>query len=185
MLVKKLQLKQGLTPKVPIPRLSMRGIRRRLGVILQRSPVLQGGGGSGFTMVELVMVIVIIGLLAAIIVPKYTAQREQAGIAATKANLESLRTAVSMFYGQEGYWPSANLTELVSGSGSGTQYIRAIPQCTTYDPTGPVVVPNNIVTSGIVATNVGGWYWNYASQDYVLHPNLTGQDANGDLFSGY
>lgn len=140
-----------------------------------------------FTLVELVMVIVIIGLLAAIIVPKFTSQRDQAGIAATKANLENLRTAVSLYYAQEGQWPStASLSILTDGTApSGTIYIREIPKCMTYDPTGSPVAERNLVYDLTAPDNAGGWYWDYSNADYNLHPNLTGSDANGLLFSSY
>ena len=69
----------------------------------------------GFTLVELVMVIVIIGFLTAIIIPKYTSQRENAAQSSTKANLESLRTAVALFYAEEGVYPDTTLMELVNG----------------------------------------------------------------------
>lgn len=71
---------------------------------------------QSFTLVELVMVMVIVGLLAAIIIPNFTGQKDQAAIATTKANLENLRTAIALYYAQEGTYPSTTLAELWDGN---------------------------------------------------------------------
>lgn len=129
---------------------------------------------SGFTLIELVMVIVIIGVLAAIIVPRFTSQRDQAEIATTKANMESLRTAIDLFYANESQWPENDLSDLYDGtSPSGEKYIRAIPK--------DGIEGSNAVVNA--QGNAGGWYWDTTNHD--LHPNLTGNDANGDAYADY
>ena len=142
---------------------------------------------QGFTLVELVMVMVIIGLLAAIIIPNFTGQKDSASIAATKANLENIRTAVALYYAQEGEWPSASLAELwdpASPSPSGNIYMRAIPPCVAYDPSRTPVDPSNDVQDGTAADEATGWYWDTAG-DHLVHPNRIGSDAEGTLFSDY
>ena len=52
---------------------------------------------KGFTLVEMVMVLVIIGLLAAIIVPQFSAQMDDAKEAQTRANLDNLRSGIAMY----------------------------------------------------------------------------------------
>lgn len=52
----------------------------------------------GFTLIEIVMVLVIIGLLAGIVVPQFTMQMTEGKITQTRANLENLRSAVAMYY---------------------------------------------------------------------------------------
>lgn len=51
---------------------------------------------KAFTMVELVFVIVVIGILAAIAVPKMAATRDDAIISKARATVGALRSAISM-----------------------------------------------------------------------------------------
>ena len=122
---------------------------------------------GGFTLVELILVIIIIGILAAIIVPKFAGQTDKAKIATTKANINSLRSAVRLWQSDnDGTLPS-DLSDLVP------TYIRAIPE--------EAVTPSTTV----VATNDGSGGWVYDSSDGSIEVNLTGADANGDDFSTY
>jgi len=62
---------------------------------------------EGFTLVELLVVIVILAVLAAIVVPKFLGAGERSREAALKSDLKVLRNAVALFYTDCKAYPSA------------------------------------------------------------------------------
>jgi general secretion pathway protein G len=74
---------------------------------------------KGFTMVELMAVLIIIGLLATLVVTKVATKIDQARVTTTKANLKILHSAVNQFKMDTGRFPSEDegLMELVEQPG--------------------------------------------------------------------
>lgn len=67
---------------------------------------------SGFTLIELVIVIVILGILAAVAIPKYEDMREQARVATVKGQLGSIRSAIAIQYARNALNGSATFPTL-------------------------------------------------------------------------
>ncbi|MEN6427115.1 MAG: type II secretion system major pseudopilin GspG [Phycisphaerales bacterium] len=59
----------------------------------------------GFTMVELMAVLIILGLLAAVVVRNFVGRVDDARVKITKASLRELHTAVTEFHMDTGVWP--------------------------------------------------------------------------------
>ncbi|MEA4882891.1 MAG: prepilin-type N-terminal cleavage/methylation domain-containing protein [Clostridia bacterium] len=85
---------------------------------------------KGFTLMELMIVIVIIGVLAAVGVPAYKGMTDKAREAACDANLRTVQTAVSMYYAEYGEYP-ANLLPATLADRDGNPYIENIDSLTT------------------------------------------------------
>jgi general secretion pathway protein G len=60
---------------------------------------------SAFTLVELLLVLTILAILAGIVLPKIAGRGEQARETAAKADMASIKTALSMFEVDNGYFP--------------------------------------------------------------------------------
>jgi general secretion pathway protein G len=61
---------------------------------------------KGFTLVELLVVVLILGALAAIAVPRIIGGATNAKINACKTNVDLINSQIELYYANEGDWPS-------------------------------------------------------------------------------
>ncbi len=59
----------------------------------------------GFTLVELLVVVLILGALAAIAIPRISQSAETAKINACKTNVDLINSQIELYYANEGKWP--------------------------------------------------------------------------------
>lgn len=68
-----------------------------IGLIQAEGRVLQRNRSRGFTLIEIMVVVVIIGLLAAFIVPRVMDRVDEARVTKVKADLQAIETALAMY----------------------------------------------------------------------------------------
>lgn len=121
---------------------------------------------KAFTMIELLFVIVIIGILSAIAIPKFTSIKKNAEIASGKADIAAIRAAImserqtQLVRGESSYMPILSKDNVTLFTGTGT-----IPAGTDDDN-------RTLLLYGIVASSDG---WTAFGATYLLYDyNVTG-----------
>lgn len=137
---------------------------------------------KGLTLIELLIVVTIIGLLAAVAIPKYGEMLEKANLGATLGNLGALRSAVSMYYGNFLAIPSTidpdscqTMKEIL---GDTLPYVK-VRKPYLNSPYG-----NNLTVGETQPDTMGsGWYYNNKNGSVFI--NSIANDINGNCYSTY
>jgi general secretion pathway protein G len=140
---------------------------RRKTLTANRKSGLRAGVQRGFTFMELLIVMVIISILAAVAIPKFLKHLQRAKEVTLQQNLWTMRRAID-FYWQDKEKPPANLQDLVSGG-----YLREVPK----DPICADCQWNEIAADADDLNTAGG------IKD--VKSTAPGEDANGKPFTDY
>ena len=84
---------------------------------------------QGFTLIELMIVVAIIGILAAVGLPAYQDYTIRAQVSEGAVLSGGLKTAISEWYANKGSWPASNGTLGITGAISGS-YVSGVTSST-------------------------------------------------------
>ena len=137
---------------------------------------------NGFTLVEVLIVVVIMAVLAATIIPQFSDSSKDAKVSSAKFNLHTLRSQIQLYKSQhDGKVPGDDLAELlVTTNTAGTTdssdgplvygpYIQKIPANPFTASSSVAEITNDPAVSSDVTTTDGWLYNKTVGQVWINH----------------
>ncbi|UUO05656.1 prepilin-type N-terminal cleavage/methylation domain-containing protein [Blastopirellula sp. J2-11] len=135
----------------------------------------------GFTLIEVLIVVVILAVLAATVIPQFTDSTEDAKSSSVKFNLHTLRSQIQLYRAQhEGNLPNATLDEIlvktnVDGTTTGSPtlgpYLSKLPVNSFTNSA--TIKAITAVPTGTDVTETHGWLYNTTNGNiYINHEDM-------------
>ncbi len=81
---------------------------------------------KGFTIIETLLIVILISILAAIIIPRFTIGSARAKVQSCEMNRSIINTMVETYYFTEGTWPVVDLSDIKTND---NYFPDGIPTC--------------------------------------------------------
>lgn len=153
----------------------------------------------GFTLVEILIVVIILGILAAIVIPQFTQASTEARVSNLKTNLQTVRSQLLLYKTQhlESYPDTtfaAQMTQYSDINGGTATTPDATHTFGPYLQSIPVNPISNVNTLRIVTgattafaapTADGGWYFNDTTGEFRADLKDSWTAADGSLYNTF
>lgn len=142
---------------------------------------------AGFTLVELLIVVIILGILAAVVIPQFNGASAEAKESTLSASLNTVRQAISLYrvqhnetYPGQGGWAEFVTQLTTSTAADGTAGTKYGPYLRTAFPTNPVTGTSDGKTAATMPPSPSGTEaWIYATDTGELRANVAGTAPSG------
>lgn len=137
---------------------------------------------AGFTLIEVLIVIVVISILALIVIPRLMAAGRKSKEASLKANLKQIRDAIEQFEANTAAWPP-NISDIMAANGAAISAdsdgrgmsVDRTAYTGPYMITGDGSLPKDPITTAAD--------WNYNSATGEVHSSSTLSALSGATYS--
>lgn len=157
---------------------------------------------KGFTLVEILIVVVILGILAAIVIPQFTNASAEAKVSRCVSDLQTLRSMVQLYKIQHSeVLPHLSAVSVAAGdplacllvqtdvqgnawaAGAGTvygPYLKKIPINPFNELTDAAGVNGSVRQDGAISANTHSWRYD-SGDGYVIPDDIYDGDGNGTV----
>ena len=122
---------------------------------------------KGFTLVEILIVVIILGILAAVVVPQFTDASSDAKVSAVSTDLQTVRSQLQLYKLQHGGSYPADIVKglTTSTKADGTAGGSFGPYLTTF-PSNPFTNSSDVDVNGTKGDGSHAWYYNSSTGEF-------------------
>jgi len=122
---------------------------------------------KGFTLVEILIVVIILGILAAVVVPQFTDASSDAKVSALSTDLQTVRSQLQLYKLQHGNSYPADIVKGLTTSTKvdGTAGGSFGPYLTTF-PSNPFTNSSDVDINGTKGDGSHAWYYNSSTGEF-------------------
>ena len=137
---------------------------------------------SGFTLVEILIVVVILGILAAIVIPQFTNATQDAQGGNLKAQLSSIQRQIELYLAKNNNsspFAAAANWDVLTGVGGGYGYLKAAPSnpASTY-------ADKKSISTGTGATGSATTSWFFDTANTTIYASFFNENSGAVSTTG-
>jgi prepilin-type N-terminal cleavage/methylation domain-containing protein len=137
---------------------------------------MQINNHKGFTLIELVIIIVVLGILASVAIPKYKSIVAESREASCRGALGGLRSGISIFYANTAVTTgTATWPVMDSLRTAGVVMEQSLPT-NPYQTNAPDSIVTGVTKGTIVGTR-GGWAYKPSTGEIWANTNSAGENS--------